>query len=95
VPLVGVAAAIDIQLAVKVTKTWNGYLVIAGNVTGDGFPNCEVFIRDAAGDTSLLHSFRTRGSHAGPYVYLPGQNFRLMGSFKRTLEMNVIGLLGR
>jgi hypothetical protein len=95
VPLVGVAAAIDIQLSVRITKTWNGSLSISGNIMGDGFPNCEVFIRDAAGDSVLLHSFRTRGDHAGPYVYLPGQNFRLMGGFGKLLQMNVIGLLGR
>lgn len=94
VPLVGVAAAIDIQVSVTFKKGWNDALIVEGNVLGDAFPNCEVFLRDAAGDSTLLHSFRTRGGHGGPYKYLPGQNFRLMGAFKKVLLMNPIGLIG-
>jgi hypothetical protein len=62
-------------------------------VTADAFPNCEVFLRDAAGYSVLLHAFRTSGAEMGPYKYLPPQNFRPMGTFARTLRMNSIGLI--
>jgi hypothetical protein len=92
-PLVGMAADIDLQLSLRLLKDWNQILRVVGNVTGDAFPNCEVFLRDAAGDTLLLHSFRTTGGGMGPYKYLPGQNFRHMGGFGRSIKMNPIGLI--
>jgi hypothetical protein len=92
-PLVGVAADIDVQLSMRANKIPDGGLWLSGNLTGDAFPNCEVFLRDAAGYSVLLHVFRTSGDEMGPYKYLPGQNFRPMGTFARALRMNPIGLI--
>jgi hypothetical protein len=92
-PLVGIAADIDVQLSMRMNKVPGSGLWVSGNLTGDAFPNCEVFLRDAAGYSVLLHVFRTSGGEMGPYKYLPGQNFRPMGTFARTLRMNPIGLI--
>jgi hypothetical protein len=92
-PLVGMAADIDLQLSLRILKDGDQSLRVSGYVMGDAFPNCEVFLRDAAGDTLLLHYFRTKGNETGPYEYLPGQNFRPMGGFGRSIRMNPIGLI--
>lgn len=92
-PLVGLAADIDIQLNLRVMKERNNALKMSGNIMGDGFPNCEIFVRDAADDTFLIHAYRTPGGPLGPYWYLSGQNFRLMGGFGKRLTMSPIGLI--
>jgi hypothetical protein len=52
-----------------------------------------VFVRDAAGDTTMLHTFETLGdAETGPMVYLPGHN-RPMRSFARSVKVSEIGLL--
>jgi hypothetical protein len=92
-PLVGMAADIDIQLNMRVEKDRNG-LAVAGNLRGDGFPNAEVFLRDAAGDAVFVHTYETPGgADTGPYEYLPGHNFRMMGSFHKRIAITEIGLI--
>lgn len=93
-PLVGMAADIDAQLNVKVFRARENVLGIGGNLTGDAFPNCEVFVRDASDETVMLHVFRTGGGgETGPYEYLPGNNTRPMGSFNRNVRMLKSGLI--
>jgi hypothetical protein len=92
-PLVGVAPDIDVQVNLTV-KRRDRRLEFSGSLMGDAFPNAEVFVRDAAGDTVMLHTFATAGdSESGPMVYLPGDNRRPMGTFARSVLVNPIGLL--
>lgn len=91
-PLVGGGADIDVRLNARIQKA-TGFLTTSGNLMGDGFPNAEVFLRDAAGYAVLLHHYETLGDETGPYVYLPGGNSRLMGAWGKALKMNPIGLL--
>jgi hypothetical protein len=92
-PLVGMAADIDVLLNLRVQRDPNETMRLIGNVMGDAFPNCEVFLRDAADDTLLLHAFRTDGGEFGPYKYLLSHNFRPMGRFAKTIFMTEIGLI--
>ena len=92
-PLVGGAADIDVQVSIKAIKR-EGKIEFSGNLTGDAFPNAEVFIRDAAGDAFMLHTFETTGTAAtGPYAFLPGHNHRPMGSFAKSVKVSAIGLI--
>ncbi len=66
-----------------------------GTLTGDAFPNAEVFMRAAAADTLMLHTFETIGTAAmGPYVFLPSDNHRPMGSFAKSVKVSAIGFSG-
>ena len=92
-PLVGLAPEIDVQVNLTVRKRGNK-LEFSGGLMGDAFPNAEVFIRDAAGNALMLHTFETAGDQeTGPMVYLPGDNRRPMGTFARSVVVTSIGLI--
>jgi hypothetical protein len=92
-PLIAGSPDIDVQVNLKVKKR-DGRLEFSGSLMGDAFPNAEVFVRDAAGDAMMLHTFETAGdSESGPMVYLPGDNRRPMGTFARSVLVSSIGLL--
>lgn len=92
-PLVGGAADIDVQVSVKVIKR-EGKIEFSGNLTGDAFPDAEVFVRDAAGEAVMLHTFETEGTaETGPYKFLPGHNHRPMGGFAKSVKVSPIGLI--
>jgi len=92
-PLVGMAADIDAELNAKVFRARENVLGFSGTLTGDAFPDCEVFVRDPSDETVMLHVFRTEGGEMGPYKYLPGGNTRPMGSFNRNVRMLKSGLI--
>lgn len=92
-PLVPIAPDIDVQLNLKLKRDSDTALLVSGTVVGDGFPNAEVFLRDAGSRTVLVHSYRTPGGTYGPFSYLPGQNARKMGGFGKRVSMLPSGLL--
>jgi hypothetical protein len=93
-PLVGLAPDIDVQLNLKMTRDIGNSMAVSGNLVGDGFPDCELFLRDAAGDSFLVFAYRTPYAEiAGPMGYLPGHNFRPMGRFSKSVRMTSIGLI--
>lgn len=67
-PLVPGAADIDIN-----AKLIIGNGTIDWYVSGDGFPNAELFIIDSQGRATMLDTFETNaGATTGPYTRLPG-----------------------
>jgi hypothetical protein len=74
-PLVPGAPDIDTRVLFGAAFS-RGYLGVNGFVSGDGFPNCEVFIKGPKGGTMLLVDYRTSSSGTtGPATRLPGANF--------------------
>ena len=69
---------VHIRLATRVVGQRVRY---NGVVTGDAFPDLEVFVFRAPHER-MLHAFSTQGSaECGPYRLLPGDNRRPMGLF--------------
>jgi hypothetical protein len=57
-------------------------LTISGRMTGDRFPNGEVLLTDAKGQTLLLHTYQTEGGPTiGPVTRLPGGAPEYMGDY--------------
>jgi hypothetical protein len=73
-PLVPGSADIDLTLTLRV-----GLGSLSGSLTGDAFPNAEVFVVGAGGAKMLLKFSTPGGPVTGPYLYLPGANTRPMG----------------
>jgi hypothetical protein len=72
----------DIDLHGKFTLGLHrpGELEFRSDLRGDGFPNAEVLLVDAAGNVLLHHGFATsHGSFMGPTVFLWGKNNAPMG----------------
>ena len=56
----------------------------SGEVTGDAFPNLEIFVVRLPFER-MLHTFQTEGGQTtGPLVFLPGDFRRDMGTFNRS-----------
>lgn len=67
----------DIDLRLTLRRNDGG---LSLSLTGDAFPNTEVFFVDQAGNARMLLEFSTSGSAGlGPYLYLPGNFQRDMG----------------
>ncbi|HXJ16689.1 MAG TPA: hypothetical protein VNM68_05770, partial [Candidatus Polarisedimenticolia bacterium] len=80
-PLVPDAADIDIHLKMTVTDT-SGQVHYRGHLSGDAFPDVEVFVVNRENQATMLETFTTKGGReTGPYFYLPGENERPMGDF--------------
>ncbi|MFZ0416919.1 MAG: hypothetical protein WAM04_02360 [Candidatus Sulfotelmatobacter sp.] len=75
------AADIDIHLDMSVTMQAN-QVCYSGTLTGDQFPDVEVFVVNREKQAKMLEEFATSGGqHTGPYFYLPGNGNGPMGSF--------------
>jgi RHS repeat-associated protein len=80
------SATIDLHLDLSIDDV-GGETCFAGTLDGDAFPNAEIFVQNGFGRSTMLHTFATAGSrNLGPYVYLPGDNYRPMGSFRRCVQ---------
>ena len=80
-PLVPGSADIDIHLKMTVTDT-SGEVRYTGHLSGDAFPDVEVFVVNRENQATMLDTFTTKGGRqSGPYFYLPGLNERPMGNF--------------
>jgi RHS repeat-associated protein len=67
----------DIDLRLTLQRNNNGLTL---SLTGDAFPNAEVFFIDQSGHVRMFLEFSTSGSAGfGPYLYLPGNSQRDMG----------------
>jgi RHS repeat-associated protein len=96
-PLARGAPDIDVFSRVEMEHVGNK-LYISGSLEGDGFPPAEMFVRDAAGTAVFLHSYTAPESQTlpslrfwGPYLLLPGENHRNMGSFGASINLNEDG----
>ena len=82
-PLVPFSSDIDVKLDIR-GQLIGGQACYSGYLYGDAFPNVEVFVVNHENDATMLDTFATQGGRqTGPYVYLPGNNDRPMGSFSK------------
>jgi len=77
---------INMHLAMSMeANTTGSTLEFRGNLTGDAFPDVEIF-EIYKGQATMLKEFTTNGSRdSGPLDLLPGDNHRPMGSFDVTV----------
>jgi len=81
------SADIDVHLDLVATIE-NGVLNLEGHLTGDGFPNVELFIVDGAGASVMLGVCETSGGRqTGPYFWLPGDSNNRMGTFSTGIQL--------
>lgn len=67
-------------------------LHVAGELSGDDFPNAEVYVTDRVGNSVLLSSFATDGGqHTGPLLHLWGKGDASLGSFDETIAVGKDG----
>ena len=82
-PLVPFAPNIDATLDVYGGGASGGELCLSGDLSGDAFPDAEVFTRSLSGNATWLVQFATGGGQQnGPSLFLPGLNTLPMGSFQ-------------
>jgi RHS repeat-associated protein len=75
------SADIDIHLDLSVRDT-SGQACYSGQLSGDAFPDVEVFVVNRENVATMLEQFATGGPRQlGPYLYLPGDSNRPMGNF--------------
>jgi RHS repeat-associated protein len=80
-PIPVVSADIDIHLDMSVTVK-GSQVCYSGNLTGDQFPDVEVFVVNRQNQGTMLDTFATSGGRqTGPYRYLPGKGHGPMGTF--------------
>jgi hypothetical protein len=64
-------------------------LTLQGEVTGDDFPNAEVYVTDRVGNSILLDTFQTDGGRdLGPLLHLPGSGEDSLASFNTQVPLN-------
>jgi RHS repeat-associated protein len=84
-PLIPGAPDIDVKLDMSIRPS-RGQTCYAGQLSGDAFPNAEVFLVSRTSTATMLHTYATTGGPAtGPLRFLPGDNSRPMGSFSKCL----------
>jgi subtilisin family serine protease len=84
-----VPGAPDIDLAAQVSLAWtDDTLTVSCRLTGDGFPNAEVFVEDFAGRRVFVTAYATRsgGSATDVPLLLAGDPQRPMGAGAVTLR---------
>ena len=75
------SADIDIHLDLS-AKVNGNQACYTGSMTGDKFPNAEVFVVNREDQATMLETFQTSGGRqTGPYLYLPGNGHGAMGNF--------------
>jgi hypothetical protein len=79
-PLVPLAPDIDVKLDMGV-RTNNGTACYAGFLSGDAFPNVEVFVVNSKDQSTMLDTFATSGGRNSGPMKLLGNNDRPMGTF--------------
>jgi hypothetical protein len=80
-PIIPFAPHIDATVDISI-RMEDGRPVYSGSAVGDAFPNLEVFIVPPGGNPQMIHTFETPyGPNEGPLIYLPGDNYRPMGTF--------------
>ena len=79
----GSATRPDIDIHLDLSATVKGSQVCySGNLTGDQFPDVEVFVVNRENQATMLDTFATSGGRqTGPYLYLPGKGRGPMGTF--------------
>jgi hypothetical protein len=81
-PIIPLSPDIDIKLDFMAFIN-EGSLFVEGVLSGDEFPNSEVYIRDSKGNPFLLTTFQTDyGPTVGPILALPGNGDEIMAEFK-------------
>jgi hypothetical protein len=92
-PMVPGAPAIDTFLDMTVLFRKQA-LVLEGTLRGDSFPNAEVFVTDARGQSVLLLAYATdAGRNTGPMTRLAGDHSeQRLGSFHRRIALTRLGL---
>jgi LysM repeat protein len=86
----------DIDTFVDFSATFSAdKAVFEGVVRGDGFPNAEVFVLDAASKPVGLLDYRTRSGIAGPYYRLFGAHAgNRLATFRREVDLRPDGSFG-
>ena len=86
----------DIDTFIDFTATFGGGKVLfEGVVRGDGFPNAEVFVLDAASQAAPLFDYRTKSNEAGPLWRLFGAHAgNRLGDFRREVNLKPDGSFG-
>lgn len=80
-PLFPGSADVDIHLNAN-TRSSGNKTCFSGSMTGDGFPNAEVFVVGQGNRATMIHTFATTADpDTGPYRLLPGDFGRDMGTF--------------
>jgi RHS repeat-associated protein len=75
------SADIDIHLDMS-AKVQTNQVCYSGSMTGDQFPDVEVFVVNRENQATMLETFATSGGRqTGPYRHLPGNGHGPMGSF--------------
>jgi RHS repeat-associated protein len=80
-PLVPGSADIDVHLNMS-AQVNSGQACYSGDLSGDQFPDVEVFIVNHEEQATMLQTFATKGGQqTGPYLYLPFNGHGPMGKF--------------
>lgn len=67
-------------------------LILQGDVTGDDFPNAEVYVSDRIGNSILLETFQTSGGRTlGPLLDLPGAGDEPLVAFNASIPLQADG----
>ncbi len=75
---------------------WENILRLVGHVSGDAFPNCEVFVKDPKGNPVLLVDFHTKSGEAGPFYRLFGSgSSQQFADFDVGVRLNADGTFGK
>lgn len=80
---------IDVKSSLNLVENLKeGTLTVSANMKGDAFPSAEMFIGDTKGQQVMLS---TSGYEGNPFVSLPGDNNRPMGTANLTININEKG----
>jgi RHS repeat-associated protein len=80
-PIPKISADIDVHLDMSL-KMQGSQVCYSGTLTGDQFPDVEVFVINRENQATMLDTFATSGGRqTGPYLYLPGNGHGPMGTF--------------
>lgn len=84
----------DIDLHANITFTLEtGFLRVLAHLTGDAFPNAEMFVTDGSGKAKMLMTYETTsGPLTGPGFALPFDKKRQMNSICVGFAVNAKGL---
>jgi len=83
-----------IDMHVAITASVSGKrLDIAASLTGDGFPNAEVIVQDAAGNRQMLLTFETTGAADTGPARLFGDRKKAMNAISKSFALDDSGLL--
>ena len=90
-PLASGSPDIDVRSSITMRLMEGNILRIEGTMKGDGFPNAELFVGDAANNRIMLNEFTTTGGKMGPAYMLFGEGDAAMGSFMLDIQLDAAG----